>query len=272
MIAAAGVSAAWWWFGVSAGALVMTHEWWPAQPWRLLTSALPHGGVLHLVFNLYWLWAFGTFIEQRLGHLKTGGMLVIFAAGSAAAEFAFLEGGVGLSGVGYGLFGFLWVASRESRRFAGAIDERTTQIFIGWFVLCIVLTLLNVLRIANIAHGVGAVLGIVLGLVYVNSGVRRHAMAALLAALLLASGIAASVARPYVNLSPRAAMTLEASAYLALITGDHEQAVRLYRQLVIMDKTNAAHWSHLVVALEALGRHDQAAEAMKKYHEIRARP
>ena len=47
--------------------LVMDCRAWKGQPWRLVTSALPHVDLLHLAFNLYWLWAFGTTVEGVFG-------------------------------------------------------------------------------------------------------------------------------------------------------------------------------------------------------------
>ena len=71
-----------------------------------LRSVLPLA--LDLAFNIYWLWVFGTLVEQVYGHLKTAAFIVLFALGSGSLEFALARGGVGLSGVGYGLFGLLW--------------------------------------------------------------------------------------------------------------------------------------------------------------------
>src|SRR5262249_35919136 len=137
--------------------------------WRLITSIFPHGGILHLVFNVYWLWVFGTLIEEIYGHLKTAALIVLVAAVSSAMEFAFASGGIGLSGVGYGLFGLLWALSRNDQRFVDAIDRRTVELFVGWFFFCIIATLTKIMPIANIAHGSGAVLGILTGLAISHS-------------------------------------------------------------------------------------------------------
>jgi membrane associated rhomboid family serine protease len=37
------------------------------QPWQLVTSAFLHGGISHLVLNMYGLWAFGRVVEQTVG-------------------------------------------------------------------------------------------------------------------------------------------------------------------------------------------------------------
>src|SRR5439155_11490753 len=88
-----------------------------AEPWRLLTSTLPHLGVLHLVFNVYWTWVFGSALEERYGHFRLFLAMLLFAAVPLAAEWAFLHGGCGLSGVGYGLFGWAWMIARRDPRF-----------------------------------------------------------------------------------------------------------------------------------------------------------
>lgn len=111
-----------------------------------------------------WLWIFGTLIEETFGHLKTAVLILLFAVGSSAWEFGLAIGGVGLSGVGYGLFGLIWMLSRYDKRFRDAIDRRTVQLFIGWFFFCIIATVTNIMPVANVAHGTGAILGILTGL------------------------------------------------------------------------------------------------------------
>jgi len=127
--------------------------------WRLATSIFPHIGFLHLLFNVYWLWIFGALLEQVYGHLKTLALVLLFAVVPNALEYAFSSGGVGLSGVVYGFFGVLWVVSKRDERFRDAIDKRTIQFLVAWFFVCIVLTLTNIIRIENSAHGVRETMG-----------------------------------------------------------------------------------------------------------------
>ena len=58
------------------------------EPWRLLVPALFHEGVIHLLFNLYWLWFFGTKIEHEFGHTAMLGIVMVLAVGSMAAKLA----------------------------------------------------------------------------------------------------------------------------------------------------------------------------------------
>src|SRR5277367_4135118 len=82
---ATAVTVAWWAkidVSVLESPLVGRGQWW-----RLLTSALPHINVLHLIFNLSWLWVLGTKIERVLGHLSTLLLFLILAIGSGAFEY-----------------------------------------------------------------------------------------------------------------------------------------------------------------------------------------
>src|SRR4029453_5340230 len=120
-----------WHSGRDVSPLFMNFRAWHGEYWRLLTSALPHVDVFHLLFNLYWLWVFGSAVEGTFGQLRTAAIFLFFAGGSAAAEYAVFEGGVGLSGIGYGLFGLLWVLSRRDERFRGAVDAQTVGLFVA---------------------------------------------------------------------------------------------------------------------------------------------
>lgn len=51
--------------------------------WTLLTSMFLHGGWLHLIGNMLFLWVFGDNIEAVLGHI---GYLVFYLAGGLAAS------------------------------------------------------------------------------------------------------------------------------------------------------------------------------------------
>jgi membrane associated rhomboid family serine protease len=219
------------------------------EPWRFVVSALPHGTVMHLAFNLYWLWVFGTLLEERFGHFVTFGLYVVLAAISGGAEYALLAGGIGLSGIGYGLLGMLWMLGRADRRFDDAVDARTVQLFLLWGVLCIVTTVTNVMPIANIAHGIGLVAGVIIGRAI---GVNRSYWAAL-GLLTLAVAAGASRYRPVVNLGRHKAA--EHEAYAADRASDAHKpalAAAVYRAAFALDPA-LPYWVNLANLDEQLG-------------------
>jgi membrane associated rhomboid family serine protease len=87
------------------------------QYWRLVTSMFLHAGLLHIAFNAYALWIFGTVVEQELGRLRF--LLIYFVTGIVASAGSYAFGppavGVGASGAIFGIFG-AFVAYNYRRR------------------------------------------------------------------------------------------------------------------------------------------------------------
>lgn len=91
-----------------------------AEPWRFLTTALVHGGVMHIAFNMYALYIIGQFLEPALGRARFAALYVIGALGGSVAilllaaplgEWNRLT--VGASGAVFALFGALLVLQRR---------------------------------------------------------------------------------------------------------------------------------------------------------------
>lgn len=257
-----GVTVAWW-AGVDVSPLFETAMIRRGELWRLVTSIFPHVSVLHLMFNVYWLWVFGPLIEEVYGHAKAAGLVLLFAVVPNALEYAFASGGVGLSGVGYGLFGLIWVLSKRDERFHDAIDQRTIQLFVGWFFLCIVLTVANILPVGNIAHGSGAVIGALTGFA-ITLPERRVTIAASLGVILAFSLWAATIGRPRVNLSQAPGDAEAKAGYDALMAGRNQDAAEWLRQAVSAEPKNDNYWTNLGVAYLRLGNESEALAAYRK--------
>ena len=239
------------------------------EPWRLFLSIFPHIGFFHLVFNVYWLWVLGTVIEEVFGHAKTAALIVLFAVVSMTAEFALFDGGVGLSGVGYGLVGLLWVLSKRDRRFADAVDQRTVNLMAGWFLFCIALTIGKVQAVANVAHGVGALLGVLVGVILVEKRAAFRALAGLgLASVVAFAGLGATRLRPTTNLSKTAGLRIAQEGNRAITAERYEEAVIDYLDAVAMSPRDASFRFNLGVAHERLGHFGEACAAFKKSSEL----
>lgn len=256
-----------WWSKFNISPLIGDAMIRRGELWRLVTTILPHGGILHLVFNVYWLWVFGTLVEEEYGHFKTALLILLFAIGSSAWEFAILVGGIGLSGVGYGLFGLLWMLSKYDNRFHDAVDTRTVQLFVGWFFFCIIGTLTKIFPVANIAHGVGAVLGILVGLA-VTQKENRAPLVAGTAAIVLFGLWAATMGRPRVNLSKNGGYEEGVWGYEALIANKNQEAVRWLRDAVAYHPRTSFYWYDLGIAYERVGNTAEAIASYKRAGEI----
>jgi membrane associated rhomboid family serine protease len=85
-----------------------TGEWW-----RLVSPVLVHGSLIHLLFNMYFLYLVGPLVEQLYGSVRFVVLYLLTAAAGSAASF--LLGGpypsVGASGAIFGLCGVLLAVS-----------------------------------------------------------------------------------------------------------------------------------------------------------------
>lgn len=266
---AAVVVTAWWWWGGDIGMLTVDYRVWQGQVWRLLTSALPHVNIYHLVFNLYWLVVFGRQVEQTFGSRITALWLGIFAVGSAAAEYALAQGGVGLSGVGYGLFAFLWVLSKRDARFADSVNAQTAQLFVLWFFLCIGLTYADTWQLANVAHAAGAVLGALAGLVMAPPlGYRRQLAAGILVCTLVAALVAGGWARRFINFTDAVGPELAYRGYEALQRNDNRAAIAALEAAVRQPAAEAGWWHNLGIAYQRESRDRDAEQAYRRAMEL----
>lgn len=60
----------------------------PEQAMTVITSMFLHGGWLHLLSNLWFLWLFGNVVEDRIGPVRYAFVYLCAGIGAAAAQFA----------------------------------------------------------------------------------------------------------------------------------------------------------------------------------------
>jgi membrane associated rhomboid family serine protease len=159
----------------------------PQEGWlSVLTITLVHGSTMHIVFNLLAFLALGRVVEQTIGSVWYLLLLIALAWVSSSYQLGLEHAiGIGLSGVVYGVFGFMLGASPRDRVFRWYVRQNL-RIMLGWAVLCVVLTHFDILGVANTAHFSGLFFGAICGLGY---GVPRYASAFWILALsLVAAG------------------------------------------------------------------------------------
>jgi len=136
---------------------------WRGEVWRLVTPIFLHFTIIHLFGNMMWIYYLGTAIEVRRGTLWLAVLVFGSAIVSNLGQYT-IEGPSyfgGMSGVVYALFGYVWMKTLYHPMEGLFIDSRNVNFMLLWFVLC---TTGAVGPIANGAHGVGLVVGILLGL------------------------------------------------------------------------------------------------------------
>lgn len=145
------------------------------QIWRLFTPMFVHFGIMHIVFNMLWLRDLGGMIERRESSWKLLLLVLVTAGGSNLAQYSIsipgfpgFGGGApnfgGMSGVVYGLLGYVWVRGKVDPFFGYQLQQSTVTMMLIWLVLCFT-GLLG--PIANLAHLFGLLIG--MGMGYVSS-------------------------------------------------------------------------------------------------------
>ena len=131
------------------------------QVWRIITPIFLHFGALHIIFNMLWLHELGGQIEKRKGAGFISLFILVTAIVSNLTQFKF--GGPmfgGMSGVVYGLLGYIWIKSRFDPGDGLYINQNTALFMLAWFFLCFA----NIFPgVANWAHAGGLVTGAVWG-------------------------------------------------------------------------------------------------------------
>ncbi len=130
-------------------------------PWRLFTPALLHFSLLHITFNLIWWLDLGGQIERKQSWQRLLLLTLLIAVISNTAQFL-ITGPLfgGLSGVVYGLLGYVWVQGKLRPASGLSVQNGVLILMLVWLVLCWTGLLGNV---ANMAHLAGLITGTLFG-------------------------------------------------------------------------------------------------------------
>ncbi len=131
------------------------------EVWRFVTPIFLHGSLLHILFNMMWLRSMGSAIEMTRGTGRFVVLCLILAVTSNTGQL-FWSGPffLGMSGVVFGLIGYVWMKGKTQPRLGIGLDQQTVVMSILWLVLCMAGVFGN---IANAAHLVGFFVGILIG-------------------------------------------------------------------------------------------------------------
>jgi GlpG protein len=139
------------------------------QIWRLVTPIFLHFGPIHLVFNLFWLYYLGTQIEVRRGTVKLGLIILGTAVFSNALQYIVGRSPMflGISGVNYGLLGYIWMKKVFDPRSDFFLSDTTIFILLFFMFLGFAGILDGMsgdnTGVANWAHAGGLLAGMAIG-------------------------------------------------------------------------------------------------------------
>jgi GlpG protein len=127
------------------------------QVWRLITPILLHFGILHLLFNMFWLRDLGGMIEVQRGTRTMVAVALLGAVIGNTAEFLW-DGPYfgGMSGVNYALFAYIWIKQRYEPHLGLGLSEQAVLILMGWLIISAIGIIGSA---ANAAHIAGLLTG-----------------------------------------------------------------------------------------------------------------
>jgi membrane associated rhomboid family serine protease len=146
---------------------VAAGEWW-----RIFTSAFIHLSPIHLAFNMFVLYQYGSLVERMYGHVEYAVIYLLCAAGGSVLTILVdpSQSAAGASGAIFGLVGLLFVVSRRHHAVLGR-EARMMVAGIGGFVVYLLVFTFLVPGISWTGHIGGLIVGGVLGFFLPPTGV-----------------------------------------------------------------------------------------------------
>lgn len=151
------------WLFVSEQHEVLFKEVMSGEIWRLWSPMFLHFNFFHILFNSMWIKDLGKIQETQMGaKVFILFVLVVGLLSNLTQYFLTGPGFGGLSGLVYGLLGYLWMYRHfHPDKESFALPKHDVYMMIGWFVLCMTGMLGP---IANGAHGLGLTSGMLWGI------------------------------------------------------------------------------------------------------------
>ncbi|MFH1424156.1 MAG: rhomboid family intramembrane serine protease [archaeon] len=137
-----------------------------SHPWTVLTYIFLHGGVTHLLYNMFALLLFGTILESILGPKRF--LQIFFVAGILAGISAipFYSAVVGASGAIYGVMGCLAVLRPRMIVWVWGVPMPMIIALGVWTLVDSVGAFSTMSETAHISHLAGLAVGVAVGVYF----------------------------------------------------------------------------------------------------------
>ncbi len=141
-------------------------EFFLGQYWRIISPIFIHFGFMHFFFNMMWMKDLGKIIENHHGPKIYITLIVVLAAISNLGQYLTIGPNFGgVSGVLFGLLGFLWICKVYEPDKNLFIPKHDFILMVIWFLVCF--SGVGFFKhIANMAHALGLVSGIIFAIFY----------------------------------------------------------------------------------------------------------
>ncbi len=139
--------------------------------WRLLTPIFLHFSIMHIVFNMLWLWFLGIRIELSRGSVQMLMLIILTGIGGNLGQYMVNQfyGDVpfgGMSAVIYGLLGYIVSWNFFQKTNPITIEKSIVIFMLAWLFIAMtgVTEWVGLGSVANAAHVAGLLCGVVLGI------------------------------------------------------------------------------------------------------------
>ncbi|HUF07167.1 MAG TPA: rhomboid family intramembrane serine protease [Candidatus Binatia bacterium] len=142
-------------------------EWW-----RIFTSAFFHLGLIHIGFNMYVLYLYGSIVERMYGPIEYAAIYLLCAAGGSVLTILVdpTQFAAGASGAIFGIIGLLFAVSRRHHAVLGR-EARSVMAGIGSYLVFLLFFTFLVPGISWTGHLGGMIVGAALGFMLPPTGV-----------------------------------------------------------------------------------------------------
>ncbi|MEZ5175287.1 MAG: rhomboid family intramembrane serine protease [Acidimicrobiia bacterium] len=161
--------------------------------YRIFTVALVHGGLMHILFNMYALYLFGPRLEQQVGSVPFAALYLASAGAGGFASMAFgseFGWAVGASGAIFGLFGAWMFVAWKMRHSPGG---RAMFNQLGFLMAINIALPFLVGGIDWLGHLGGFVAGVAIAFLWSLLAVGRHRAREIRTVIAAAATVAAAV-------------------------------------------------------------------------------
>jgi membrane associated rhomboid family serine protease len=237
------------------------------QYWRLVTAGFVHGGLYHILFNMWALWSLGQLSERLFGRWITVAVYLLTGVGgsllSLVARPVTFE--VGASGAIFGIAGAILSGMKFGNVSIPSFQRRaifSSLVFFVGFNLAIGFGLVSLgIGIDNMCHLGGLITGLIFGVPLATasaSGKKSFEWATILVASLALAGIGAQAvqSKSYVSQLTVAKQKLDA--------GDYQGAIALLQRTTAVHPQNADAHVLLGMAYERNGEREKALASYQR--------
>jgi rhomboid protease GluP len=236
---------------------------WDGNYWGLLLSSFIHFNGQHLGANLSGLLLLGPCLERTIGAVRWCLLFILSSFVTSSFELAFSETtGVGMSGVLFTFFGFMWFTREKYSSFMETITYTVKHTILAWLVICILLSIADVMSFGNAAHVSGLLLGCGLGKIIMTRWPRI---------LLPSFGVSALISFSFLTLfwCPWSGGWISYKADQAYSRMNYQKALDLYQRSIRISGEEGVYELYQIASLyQELSQAGKARETVERLRKV----